>query len=467
MEAAATALQRHLDAGGAVYGVTTGLGARVNEKVSDPAGFAAEILRGRATAVGEPLPAEVVRAAMAVRAAGLAAGGAGASPAVAAGLVALLNHRVHPVVPRTGSLGAADLCLLAHVGLVLIGEGAAEHDGRVRSGADALAAAGLRPLVLAPRDGLAICSASAVSVGAAALAGAEVCTVLAGAQVAAALTMEAFRANLAVLDPRVVAARPAPGQAWAADGLRSLLAGGELTEPGVARRLQDPLSIRCVPAIHGAARTALDGLQAAITPELGAAADSPLVLDGPDGPTVVSTANFHGPALSLALDGVAIALAQTGAAAAERIGRLAAERYSGLPAGLAAGPTRSGVAPLEKTARALALSLGALATPRSLDVAVAADGSEDVVTGALPGALRLRDAASELARLLAVELVVAATALDLRGPLRLGTGTERALTRVRAYEQPGDARVDRPRGSVVEALAGAVLAGELSGILEA
>ena len=345
IEAAAAVVGRAAAAGRPVYGVTTGLGSRVVETLDGAAAaaFSLQTVRGRATAVGEPLAGELSRAAMTVRLNGLCAGGAGAGPAVADGLAALLNAGIHPIIPRSGSVGAADLCLLAHVGLSLIGEGQAELDGERLASATALQRAGLAPVALGPKDGLAICSSSAVAVGVAAMAllDAEAC--LCSAQIAAALSMEGFRANLSPLDPRVVAARPAPGQEWSASGLRTLLAGGELGAPGAARRLQDPLSFRCASQIHGSLRTALDHLAAALEPELNGAADNPLVLADDD--EIISTGNFHGPALALALDAAAIAVAQIGEAAAQRQARLATARLSGLPINLTAtGSVRSGVA---------------------------------------------------------------------------------------------------------------------------
>ena len=459
MSRSADGLAAHVASGGAVYGITTGLGARVGQPVAARRGLGEATLRGRAVAVGEPLPADLVRAAMFVRMSGLLAGGSGAAPAVATGLAGLLNAGVHPTVPRIGSLGAADLCLMAHIGLVLIGEGSAEYGDRVLDGGDALRAAGLTRIELGPRDGLAICSSSAVSVGSAALALADLRRVLDAAQISAALAMEAFRAGVVPLSPDVVAARPAPGQGWAAAGLLALLAGGALLEPGAGRRLQDPLSFRGVAAVHGALAVSLDAVQAAVVPELGSAADSPLVLDG----SVITTANFLSPALGVALDAAAIAAAQVGDALAQRPARLAAERFSGLPEGLAADSTRSGVAPLEKTARALAFELIALAAPRSLASAAAADGAEDAVTGALPGALRLLEVARLLARLVAVELVVAGRAVGLRGDVRLGEGTGRALAWVRSMV-PGGAE-DRPLGPALESMAMAVLDGDLSAMV--
>jgi histidine ammonia-lyase len=281
---------------------------------------------------------------------------------------------------------------------------------------------------------------------------------LAAAQVAAALSMEALRANLSPIDPRVIAARPAPGQAWSAQGLRGLLAGGALTEPGSARRLQDPLSFRCVSQVHGALRFALDQLRVALAPELNGSADNPLVL--PDDEEILSTGNFHVPALALALDSVAIAVAQVAAPAAERPARLRAERVSGLPPSLVFGdPTRSGVAPLGKTARSLVLEIRHAAAPLAILASVGADGIEDDSTGAAQAALRVRDQLGRLRRLTAIELLCAAQALELRAPTVLGAGTEAAYLCVRELVTALDE--DRPLGVDVERLAAALGRGGL------
>jgi histidine ammonia-lyase len=467
MHAAAAVVRQAAQAQAPVYGVTTGLGSRVVQRVEgDEAGaFSLRTLRGRATSVGEPLATELSRAAMAVRLNGLCAGGSGAGPAIAEGLAGLLNARVHPCIPRSGSVGAADLCLLAHVGLTLIGEGEAELDGERLPSASALARAALAPVRLGPKDGLAICSSSAVSVGAAALALVDAEACLEAAQVSAALSMEGFRASLSPLDPRVVAARPAPGQEWSAGGLRALLAGGTLTEPGAARRLQDPLSFRCTSQIHGSLRAALDLLVAALAPELDGAADNPLVLA--ETGEILSNGNFHVPALALALDATAIALAQVAATVGERPARLNNERLSGLAPNLAArGPTRSGLAPLNKTGHALTLEIRHLAAPFALHPMIGADGVEDDSTGAAQAALRVRAQLERMRLLVAVELVVAAQAVELAAPERLGAGTAAAYRCVRESVAPLDD--DRPLGVDVERLATAALAsGELLGRVRA
>jgi histidine ammonia-lyase len=460
MQAANAVVRRAAESDRPVYGVTTGLGARATEAVQDADGgeFSLRTIRGRATAVGEPLSRELVRAAMAVRLNGLCAGGAGAGPAVADALADLLNHRVHPEVPRSGSIGAADLCLMAHVGLGLIGEGRAELDGEWMDGAEALTRAGLAPVVLGPKDGLAICSNSSVAIGAAALVLADGEAALGALQVSTALSMEGFRANLSPLDSRAVAARPAPGQAWSAEGLRALLHDGSLsrTPADGARRVQDPLSYRCASQVNGALRTALDHLAQALEPDLNGAADNPLVLAGDK--QILSTGNFQAPALALALDATAIGIAQVAHGAAERQARLTTSALSGLPRNLVPdGTTRSGVAPLSKTAHALLLEIRHLAAPLAIHAMVTADGVEDDSTGATQAALRVAEQFGRLRSLIAIELLVAAQAVDVAGTGReLGQGTLAAHRCVR--EVVPTLGEDRPLGREVTRLERAVLA---------
>jgi histidine ammonia-lyase len=452
IEAARAVVERGAAEGRPIYGVTTGLGSRVGEPVSDVDGSAYSLrtLHGRAAAVGRPLDRELTRAAMAARLNGICAGGSGAGPAVADGLAALLNAGVHPSVPESGSVGAADLVMLAYIGLVLVGEGEAEHGGEVLPASAALSRAGLEPVGLGYKDGLAICSSSAVSVGTAALALLDCTACLAAAQVSAALSMEGFRSNLTPIDERVAAARPAPGQQWAAAGLRALLAGGSLTEPGAARRLQDPLSFRCVSQIHGSLHAALEQLAIAVDADLNGAADNPLVLIDDD--DVLSTGNFHVPALALALDCTAIAVAQVAAIVAERPARMRTAQLSGLPAGLVAGDvTQAGVSALLKTGQALTLEIRHMAAPVAIHATVSAEGVEDDSTGAAQAALRLREQVRKLQLLVALELLVAAQAVDLVAPERLGRGTAAAHRCVRELVSP--LVDDRPLGPEVERIA--------------
>ena len=281
---------------------------------------------------------------------GLLSGGSGADPGVAEALADLLNAGLIPAIPSIGSIGAGDLCVLAHLGLAMIGEGAFLVGGQRVPAAEALAAAGLAPLAPGPKDGLAICNATAFASARAALVLVDATRLLESAQVAAAMSLEGFRANLSPLDPRVAAARPAPGQVQAAEGLRRLLEGGALSEPGAARRLQDPISLRCVAQVHGSLIAALDFARPAVAAEINGAGDNPLVLADDD--EILSSGNFHTPALAIALETLGQALAQTAALSVARSVRLLVERHSGLPANLTRhGPTQSGFAPLTASRR--------------------------------------------------------------------------------------------------------------------
>ena len=457
LRASRAVVERHLADGQPVYGLTTGLGARAGERVSTTAlaEFAAVTVRGRGNAVGPPLATDAVRALMVVRLNGLLVGGAGVSPALAERLAALLNAGLHPVIPSIGSIGAADLCMLAHLGLALIGEGEIELGGERLPAAGALARAGLAPLALAPKDGLAICNASSHSVGLACLVLVDAAALVDVAQTAAALTMEGFRANLSPLDPRAAAARPAPGQAVAAAQLRGLLAAGALTEPGAARRLQDPISLRSVAPVHGAALAALDFLRPAVAADLNGAGDNPLVV--PDDGVMLSTGNFHTPALALGLETLGQAMAHVAALSVSRIGRLLEARLSGLPRNLSRrDQSRSGFAPLTKTAEALLQEIRHAALPSPMELRFAAEAVEDDLTNAPLAAKKAGEILWRLRLVLAIELIVAAQAVDLAVVSRLGRGTAAAQRLVRGVVPPLDD--DRPSGPDAERVAEQLLA---------
>lgn len=441
-----------VSSGRPVYGLTTGLGAQVTYGLpaAELAEFSIRTVRGRAAALGDRLPAETVRAAMAARCNEMAHGGSGVQPAVAEQLAAMLNRGVHPVVPEFGSTGISDLCQLAHVGLVVFGEGTAEVGGEVMAGAEALARAGLRPVPPGPKDGLALCSSNALGAGLAALVHEDADAVLAGADSCAALSFEAFRASLTPLDPRVQAARPAPGQQRSADRLRELLAGGELLDPGAARRLQDPVSIRCASQVHGACRCALGFLAAQLEPELNGAGDNPLVLGADQ--EVLSSGNFHTAGLAVALDAVALAICQVATASAHRAQRLLSHRLTGLPERLAAGgPGHSGFGPLMKSVQALLARLRQLAAPCSILVGSNLGDVDDDATHTVLAARRDQSMLTVLGRVLAVEAVVAAQALEFARPQRRGHGAEALYRAVRARVRSLDS--DRPCSGDVETIA--------------
>ena len=450
-------VEAHLEENLPVYGLTTGLGPRVTHRLSheEMVEFSRLTVLARSNALGPALERDATRALLLVRLNGLLAGGAGASPEIALAVAALLNAGVHPVIPSIGSVGASDLCQMAHLGLALLGEGEMELDGRRIGALEGLQVAELAPLELGPKDGLAICNASSATAGRAALALHDAGELFDLAQVAAALSMEGFRANTTPIEAEVAAARPQPGQAEAAAGLRHLLEGGALLEKDTARRLQDPISLRCVSSVHGSLRAALDFAEPFVDADLNGRADNPLVLLEEE--RIVSTGNFHTPGLALALDTLSMALAQVAALSVSRAVTQLTERLSGLPGTLSPqGVSRSGMAPLLKTGEALLAEVRHLAQPVPHDLRWPADGVEDDITNSPLAARKAGDIVWRLRKILAIELVVAAQAVDLAEPPRLGGGTELAHDLVRGEVPPLDE--DRALAGDVEALDTALLA---------
>lgn len=464
--AAARAVVDRLAADGtrAVYGLTTGLGAAVDTRLAadDLAAFQARAIRARAVAVGPRLTVEEVRATLLVRLAGLARGASGVQPGFAEALRDMLNRGVHPRARRGGSLGEADLAPLAGLFLPFAGEGEAEHEGEVLPGPAALARAGIRPPTLGPKDGIGLINANAVSAGTAALALEDMRLALDAVLTAGALSLEGFRANLSVLDPRLVALRPAPGQAAASRRLRDLLAGSDLFEPGAARRVQDPLSFRCLAPVHGIVDLRLAEAAAAVEAELNGAGDSPGVLADDD--EMLSCVGFDTSALALSLEGLGQAAAHAATLAGFRTTKLMSGALTGLPRFLASREGRTGFATLGKTAACLEAEIRHLAVPLGPMTMPVADGIEDYAPMTLRIVEKTAGIAARLARLAAVELTVAAATVEARGSMRLGAGTGRALRFVRARIAPLDD--DRALGDEIEALAVAIEAGELAAAFE-
>jgi histidine ammonia-lyase len=452
-------VERAASGDAAIYGLTTGLGAAVDTRLppEDVAAFQTRAVRARSVAIGPRLPRETVRAAMLARIAGLAAGGSGVSPSVLDGLVAMLNVGVHPAVPAIGSIGAADLAPLAHLALPLIGEGEAEYQGAVMPGAEAMRRAGLTPVTLGPKDGLALINSNAAGVGAGALMLCDTETALRSLDVSAALALEGFRGNLSPLDPRAQKARPAPGQAAATARLTALLAGSALWQPGTARRVQDPLSFRCIAPVHGTALDALDHARRALEIELNSAGDNPLVIATDD--VLLSTGNFDVTALALGVELVGQALAQAAGLCAERTIKLLSPGFSDLPRFLTPrGGTRTGFATVQKTIAALDAEIRHCALPASLGVHAVADGVEDHASLLPQVVAKTAEIAERLHFLIAIELMVAAQALDLR-PAPLGQALQKIYQTVRTAVPMLDE--DRAVGPDIEKIAALVRAGSI------
>jgi len=455
MEAARALVDRAVIEAKPVYGVTTGLGARVGEVLSGTAlsDFSRQTLRGRAHAVGEPMSSVHVRAAMIVRLNTLLKGAAGASLEAARILEACLAAELTPVVGETASVGAGDLVWNATWALALMGEGPiADAEGTVRPGEQALHKAGVAALDPGPRDGLALANNSSFSAALAALGVAEAARVLEAAQTAAALSMEGFQANLSPLNSNVLALRPQPGQEEAAQGLRWRLKGSPLEAEGVARKLQDPTSLRNIVQVHGAALAALDFARTAAECEINGASDNPVALVAED--RIVSGGAYHTPHLTNAVETLSRALVQLAVLQLARISKMVSARFTDLPLFLARpGADSNGFAPVMKTAEALTLELVHAAAPAPQWPSINADGVEDSLTST-PVAAKSLLRVLKLARLLtAIELIVAAQAIDLRGSI-LAPLLKEAHARIRAISPTIEN--DRPLGAEINALAAAL-----------
>ncbi|MCA0033978.1 HAL/PAL/TAL family ammonia-lyase [Mesorhizobium sp. B263B2A] len=454
LEKARKVLDQAAASGQQIYGLNTGLGANLGTTVEgDASAFQRQLLEGRSAAVGEVLPVEAVRATMVARAAMLSTGGSGLSPAVFVALVDALNAGVHPVMPSLGSIGAGDLVLMTALARLLIGEGEADYQGRRMPAAKALMMARLAPIGLAPKDGLSLINASAVSVGSGALAVTDALSALAQQQHAGALTMEGFGANRTILDPRLHMARPAAGQAEAAKALHDLLAREEAPAPTT---IQDPLSIRCMPSIHGALIEAIGQAKRAVEIELNAAADNPLVLG--DDELVLSTGNFHTAALSLAFETLGLAIAQCAAASVARFIQLTGSGRNGLPKYLSpVGGASAGFVPLQKTATSILASIRHKANPVMLDFLPVSEGVEDHATQTPLAVSKCAGIIALWRRLITFELMAAAQAVDLRDGLVLAPRTEAVHAAIRTLVP--FLKEDRPLGIDAEALHAALAGG--------
>ncbi|WP_137934292.1 HAL/PAL/TAL family ammonia-lyase [Mesorhizobium comanense] len=454
LERARKVLDQAAASGQQIYGLNTGLGANLGTSVEgDASAFQRQLLEGRSGAVGEALPVEAVRATMLARLAMLSAGGSGLSPAVFVALVEALNAGVHPVMPSLGSIGAGDLVLMTALARLLIGEGEADYQGRRMPAAKALMMARLAPIALAPKDGLSLINASAFSAGNGALAVTDALSAIAQQHQAGALTMEGIGANRTILDPRLQMARPASGQQEAAKALHDLLAREDAPAPTT---IQDPLSIRCMPSIHGALIGAIDQARNAVEIELNAAADNPLVL-GEDG-VVISTGNFHTAGLSLAFETLGLAIAQCAAATTARFIQLTGSGRNGLPKYLSpVGGASAGFVPLQKTATSILAAIRHKANPVMLDFLPVSEGVEDHATQSPLAVAKCTDMIALWRRLIAFELMAAAQAVDLREGSTLAPRTAAVHTAIRTLFP--SLREDRPLGVDAEALHAALIGG--------
>jgi len=409
------------DAAPAVYGVNTGFGALAEVRIAaaEVTELQRNLVRSHSAGVGAPLPRDATRAMMLLRAQVLATGRSGARPSVCQFLCDLLAHGVHPVVPRRGSVGASgDLAPLAHLALGMMGEGDAEYDGAVMPAAQALARAGLAPLVLEAKEGLTLLNGTQHMTAVGGLTVHDALATCRVADVAGAMSLEALKGTVRAFDERVIAARPHPGQIAVGAFLRALLVGSAIAESHKdCGKVQDPYSLRCMPQVHGASRDVLAFARDVLEREANSSTDNPLVFA--DAEEMISGGNFHGQPVAIALDAAAIAVAELANISERRVEQLVNPHLSsGLPPFLAPDSgLNSGFMIAQVTAAALVSENKILAHPASVDSIPSSAGREDHVSMGATAALKLAQIHDHVRDVLAIELLCAAQGIDLRRPL--------------------------------------------------
>jgi len=441
MAASRHAVAQAVERADVVYGVTTGFGLLADTTIgpADLERMQRALVLSHAAGVGEPLDDATTRALLLLRARTLTAGYSGVRVDLPRRLLELLERGLLPVVPAKGSVGASgDLAQLAHLALPLIGEGRLRRagEGQDRPAAEVLAEEGIEPLVLAPKEGLSLLNGTEPMQALLAFSVADAELLVKAADVACALSVEALLGTDRPYDERVQRLRPHPGQLASAANLRALLRGSPLlaSHRESAHAVQDSYSLRCAPQVHGAVRDVLAHCRRVIDIELGAVVDNPVLLDGADGLEVLTTGNFHGEPLAFAADMLAMALAELASISERRVDRMLDPAFSrGLPAFLTPNPgTNSGYMLAQYTAAAVVSENKVLCHPASVDTIPTSGNQEDHVSMGWGGVRKLREVVANVRTVLAVELLCAAQALDLRGPVAApGPGAAAVHERVR------------------------------------
>jgi histidine ammonia-lyase len=427
--------------GETAYGINTGFGKLADVRISngDLKALQRNLVLSHASGLGEPLPEPETRAMLLLRANVLAKGHSGVRPIVLETLVALLNHRIHPIIPSRGSVGASgDLAPLAHLALALIGEGDVIHQGKRVGACCALRDAGIAPLTLEAKEGLALLNGTQAMAATGALALDRALRVTQLFDLAGAMSLEALRGTPTAFDERIHLARPHRGQIAAAAHLRQLLEDSQIRESHRHNdpRVQDAYCLRCMPQVHGAARGALAHVREVIETEAGSATDNPLIFtsNGADENEILSGGNFHGAPLALALDYAAIALTDLMSISERRIDRLInPDINEGLPAFLSDTPgISSGLMIAHVAAAALLNEAKVLSHPASVDSVPTSGGKEDHVSMGMTSALKLRQVVENAEHVLAIEMMSAAQGLDYRQPLKPAHEVEQARVTIRS-----------------------------------
>lgn len=455
--------------GVALYGVNTGFGSLARQRVPDHelADVQRNLLRSHAAGVGDPLPDELVRAMMTLLACSLSRGHSGVRAVVVQTLVDLLNEGITPLVPETGSVGASgDLAPLAHACLALIGEGPVRWRGSVREASDALREAGIQPIELGPKEGLALINGTHLMAARGALTLVGIRRLVDASMCAAAMSMDAVRATDSFLDARVHTIRRQPSQSSVAARLRDLLRGSEIipSHREDDPRVQDPYSFRCTPQVLGAAIDQLEHAAGTIERELEAVTDNPLIFEAEEGDhesrTVVSAGNFHGMPLAIALDTVAIALCHIAGMAERRVFFMlaASDPQNPINPHLSRHPgVESGYMITQYTAAACCNEMITLATPASVSNISTCAGMEDYNSFGPRSAAKAERSAELCRRVIAIELLCAAEALEYQRPLRSGAGVERAFETIRSLVPR--LKEDRSPAADIRAIEGLIASG--------
>jgi histidine ammonia-lyase len=446
----------------AIYGINTGFGnfAEVRIAADSLAELQVNLLRSHAAGVGDPLSVPVVRATMALRANVLAKGFSGIRVETLDRLIDLLNRGVHPVVPSRGSVGASgDLAPLAHLALVLIGEGEAWRDDRRVSGLDGLRNAGLTPITLAPKEGLALINGTQPSTALLGLALRSAGRLVRAADIAAALSIDGLQGSTRPFDSRIHAARGMSGQSTSAQNLRNLMEGSGINAAHAnCGRVQDAYSMRCAPQVHGSARDAVEFALRTFVAEANAATDNPMVFT--DTGDIVSGGNFHGAPVALAADVLAIGLTHLATISERRSDRLVNPASSGLPAFLTRhGGLQSGLMMAQVTAAALTSELKTIAHPASVDTIPTSGNKEDHVSMSMTAALKVDRAVTLTRDVLAIEILCACQAIDLLE----GLTTSPPLARVHALVRSHVPTLvsDRPPAHDIHAISRLIESGDI------
>lgn len=423
VQAARAVVERRARGDEPAYGINTGFGSFAETKIAPDAleTLQLNLLRSHAAGVGAPLPIRAVRATMALRANVLAKGFSGISVETLNALVGLLNADVHPRVPSRGSVGASgDLAPLAHLALVLIGEGEALDDGRGIPGAEALRRAGLSPIRLGPKEGLALINGTQPSTAILALALADAETLVRAGDIVAALSIDALRGSIHPFEARIHEARPFSGQLASAANISMLMRGSGINKSHeFCGKVQDAYSLRCAAQVHGAVREALRFVRETVIVEANSATDNPMVFARPDGDgDIVSGGNFHGAPIAIAADLLAAAIVPLATISERRTDRLVDPVLSGLPAFLTReGGVNSGFMMAQVTAAAVASELKSLAHPAGVDSIPTSANKEDHVSMSMTAALKAEQAVSRAREVVAIEMLCACQAIDLLSPL--------------------------------------------------